>query len=381
MTMKSYFVRLLLCFTVIVTVFNQTMHAAENLELYTPFTKVSVAPGESITFSLKAINHSQETQTANINVIGVPRNWDYSLKSGALNVKQLAVLPDEKQTVTLKLEVPLNVNKGNYPITVLAGGSKLPLVVNISKQGSNKTEFTSDQANMQGHSKSDFTFKAKLKNRTGDKQLYALQSKTPRGWRVVFKPNYKQATAVEVEANNAKDVSIEIKAPQSVKAGTYKIPVAAVNNQSSAELELEVVITGTYTLELTTPRGLLSTNITAGSSKVTESLIRNTGSSTLNNIKLSSSKPAGWEINFKPAEIPTIEPGKQTIVEATVKADKKAVAGDYVCNISAKVPEVSSQIALRISVKTPLFWGWMGILIIFIALGSLVYLFRKYGRR
>jgi uncharacterized membrane protein len=32
-------------------------------------------------------------------------------------------------------------------------------------------------------------------------------------------------------------------------------------------------------------------------------------------------------------------------------------------------------------VKTPMLWGWVGVLIIFIALGSVYYLFRKFGRR
>ena len=48
------------------------------------------------------------------------------------------------------------------------------------------------------------------------------------------------------------------------EAGTYKIPVRAATNGSSADLGLEVVITGSYGIELTTPTGLLSTSITAG---------------------------------------------------------------------------------------------------------------------
>ncbi|MGQ1785549.1 MULTISPECIES: COG1470 family protein [unclassified Saccharicrinis] len=380
MRIKYSFLLLLSVFGMM-TMLNQPILAAGEVEVYTTNTKISVPPGESINYDLKIINHSEQTQLCNLSVRGIPGSWDYSLNSGAYNIKQIAVLPDNKQTLKLKVEVPLKVNKGNYPITVYAGSAKLQLVVNVAQQGSNKTEFTTEQANMQGHSKADFNFKTSLRNRTGEKQLYALRSAAPRGWRVTFKPNYKQATSVEIEPNASKDVSIEVKPPHSISAGTYKIPVKAVNNFSSADLELEVVIEGTYEMELTTPTGLLSSNITAGSTETVELLVKNTGSGSLNKVALSASKPSGWEVTFNPSEIESIAAGKSAKVQATIKAAKKSIAGDYVCNISAKIPEVTEKISFRMGVKTPAIWGWMGILVIFLALGSIAFLFRKYGRR
>lgn len=66
---------------------------------------------------------------------------------------------------------------------------------------------------------------------------------------------------------------------------------------------------------------------------------------------------------------------------ATVKASKKALPGDYVTKIEARTPETTSAAEFRISVKTPLIWGWVGILIIIGACGGVYFLFRKYGRR
>lgn len=96
----------------------------------------------------------------------------------------------------------------------------------------------------------------------------------PRGWSVVFKPNYKQATSAQVEANSSQNVSIEIVPPANVEAGNYKIPVRAATGTTSADLELEVVVTGSYEMELSTPRGLLSTEITAGDVKRIELVVR-----------------------------------------------------------------------------------------------------------
>ena len=363
-------------------IINDTYAASGDVSLYTPFTKISVPPGESIDYIIDVKNNSSETRNVNISVSSMPGGWNYTLKSGGWNIKQLSILPGEKKSLSFKVEVPLKVNKGNYVIKIIAEGfDVLPVVVNVSEQGTFKTEFTTDQANMEGHSKSTFTYKAKLKNQTAEKQLYSLRSETPQGWTVIFKPDYKQATSVEIEPNASKDISIEIKAPEFIETGTYKIPVTASTNSTSASLDLEVVITGTYEIELTTPKGLLNTSIKAGADKRIELLIKNTGTAELNNIKLTVSKPMNWDVVFEPETIDKLVVGSSTKVFSTIKADKKAIAGDYAATITASTPEVSSKASFRISVKTPLLWGWIGILIILAALGSVFYLFRKYGRR
>lgn len=150
---------------------------------------------------------------------------------------------------------------------------------------------------------------------------------------------------------------------------------------TTATLDLEVVISGTYKIELTTPSGILSTGITAGDEKRVELLVKNTGSAILKGLKLTATKPAGWDVIFNPAQIDDLEAGKSAQVFATLKADDKAIAGDYVTTLTASIPEVSSSASFRVSVKTPMIWGWIGILIIIGAFASVYYLFRKYGRR
>ena len=355
---------------------------AADVSLYTPYTMISVPPGESLNYTIDVRNDGSQTRNVNISVAAVPRGWVYSLKSGGWTVKQLSILPGQTKNLNLQVDVPLKVNKGNYRFKIVAEGyDELPLVVNVSEQGTFKTEFTSVQSNMEGHSESTFTFSTKLKNQTGEKQLYSLRANTPRGWIVTFKPDYKQATSVEIEPNNTKDITIDINPPEYIEAGTYQIPVSAVTNMTTANLNLEVVITGSYKMELTTPMGLLSSDITAGDDKRIELVVKNTGSGILKDIKLSSTKPANWDVVFEPQTVDLLEAGKTAQVFATVKADKKAIAGDYVTTITASTPEVSSPASFRISVKTPMIWGWIGILIILVALGSVYYLFQKYGRR
>ncbi|PXX31247.1 NEW3 domain-containing protein [Arenibacter sp. ARW7G5Y1] len=362
--------------------YSQGAVAGNGIILYTPYTHITVPPGESIDYSIEVKNYGGQLKDVEIDVAGLPDGWDSTLMAGGYSIKRIAVLPGEKKTVSLTLNVPLKVEKGKYNIRLVAKNyDVLPIVVNVSEEGSFKTEFSSDQINMEGHSKSNFNFSTKLKNHTGEKQLYSLLALPPRGWNVAFKPNGRQATAVEIEAGKTTNITVDVQPSPQVKSGSFKIPVKATNKYSTAELELEVVIKGSYDLELTTPTGLLSTNITAGREKKLELLLRNTGSSELRNVNFSSSKPKDWEISIEPDTVPVIEAGASTKVQAIIKSADKAIPGDYLPKITAKTPEASSTASIRIQVKTPLLWGWLGILIILGTLGGIYYLFRKYGRR
>ena len=356
--------------------------AEEGVRLYTPYTKITVSPGETVDYSIDLINNTDQTINVDISISGMPKGWNYILKSGSWNVQQISVLPKEKKSLSLKVEVPLKVNTGTYRFRVVAGGvHTLPLALVISEQGTYKTEFVTNQPNMEGQASSTFTFNLDLKNRTADKQLYALMSDAPRGWTVSFKWNYKQVTSVNVEANSTEKITVEIKPPAEVQAGKYKIPVRAVAGATSDEAALEVVITGTYGMELTTPTGLLSASVTAGKDRKIELVLRNTGSAELRDVELKYSAPANWEVIYNPKRVDRLASGEEIRVFATIKADKKAIPGDYVTNLEARTPEISSKASFRMAVKTPLLWGWVGVLIIATVLSGVYYLFRKYGRR
>jgi uncharacterized membrane protein len=375
--------------TVLITVFSWlfslTGFAAQNADsviLYTPYTKISVPPGQSIDYSIDMINNGKVVADADISISGLPSSWKYTLKAGIYTIRQLSVLPRDKRNMSLSIAVPINVNKGSYRFTISAGNlAVLPLTIVVSEQGTFKTEFTTDQANMQGNTTSTFTYQANLKNSTAEQQVYSLMAGAPRGWNVSFKYNSRQVTSVEINPSTIATITIDIDPPDMIEAGTYKIPIHASTNSSSADLVLEVVITGSYTMELTTPAGLLSTGITAGDQKRIELVVRNTGSAALTDIQLTASAPLNWEVTFDPKKIERIEPGKTAQVVALIKAAKKAIAGDYVTNIDARTPETTAKAQFRISVRTSMLWGWVGILIICAALGGVYYLFRKYGRR
>jgi len=377
-----YVLKFLLATLLLFTVEQVTVASNANVEIYTPYTQVSVTPGSTVNYSLDLINNSPRTINTSLYISNVPRSWDYSLTAGGMNVSKIAILDQKKQTVKLKVDVPNAVKKGYYTFYVkLDTLATLPLSIRVSTSGSNKTELTCDQKNMEGTSNTTFSFNAVLKNKTATKQQYALMANAPKGWNVAIKPNHKQASSTEVEADATKTINYTIKAPYNVKAGNYKIPVKAVSGSSSAEMELEVVITGTYDLSLSTPSGIVSTKTTAGETEKIEFQVKNTGSVKLENIELSATKPKKWKTSFEPQKIENLEPGKTATVYLNITADKHAIPGDYISKVSAKTTETKEEISFRVMVKTPSIMSWIGFLIIALSLGGLAFLMRKFGRR
>lgn len=354
------------------------------VSLHTTYAEISVPPGESIRYTIDVNNDGDSAQTVSLDVVEAPDNWEWSLTSGGWEVRQIAVQPGESWDVSLEVDVPLQVERGTYRFVVSAnnGEARLPILINVTEAGTYQSELTTDQPNMEGHADSSFNFSLELENRTAEEQLYALKATPPaRGWQVVFESGGQRVSSVNVEPNDSQNISVEVTPPAEIEAGTYQIPVQASNNSTSAEVQLEVAITGTYALELSTPNDLLSYDIGAGGERTIQLEVRNTGTADITDVEMSANTPVNWEVSFDPKQVDSIPAGESTTVQATIKSDDKSLPGDYVTTVTATAPEVSDNSQLRITVKSSSLWGWIGVLIILAVIAGVYYLFRTYGRR
>lgn len=360
-------------------------HAA-SLTLYTPYTGLSVTPGESLSYDVDVLNDSNEIQNITFNIEGLPKEWDYSIRAGGNSIEQLSVRAKNEEELTVEVDVPLEIDKGDYSFNLVATGndgvtSKLPFLVVVSEKGTFKTEFSTDQPNMEGHADSEFSYTTTLKNQTAEEQHYGLSAKAPEGWTVQFKSDGNSVTSVTLEPNESQDIKIDITPAENVTADTYTIPVIASAGSVSEEIELEAVISGKYSMELTTSSGNLSSDVTSGGKRTIDLVLENNGTADLHDVELSANTPPNWDVSFNHDTIPTLEAGEQTTVKATITASDDAIAGDYVTTFSASTPETSSDASFRMSVKTSTLWGFIAVAIILVVIGGLYGIFRKYGRR
>lgn len=356
--------------------------AASNTGLYTPYTYLSAAPGETLNYSIELFNDTDDIQKATLSFDTGGKDWKYELNAGGHPIREIAIKGKEAQSVNLSLTVPYEIAKGDYPFKLNAGAfGTLDLKVNVSEAGTYTSELTTEQPNLQGHSDTPFTYTLKLDNRTTGKQQYALSAESPPGWDARFTVNGESVTSVDIESNASKTVMLNLTPADNAKADTYDVAVHAASGGTSADTNVQAVITGTYGISLTTSSERLSADITAGKKRNLELVVKNTGSAELTNVSLTGEPPADWDLSFSPKTIRSLKPGEQTTVTATIKASGKALAGDYVVSMAAQSSAKTANADLRMTVKTSVMWGWIGVLIIVAVLGGVYALFRKYGRR
>lgn len=361
--------------------------AAAGVNLYTSFPGITVAPGESVSFPVDIVNHSGSSQRVALQVAEAPEGWETQLKGGSWLINDALVQANGSESIRVETDVPAASTEGTYVIRLSAqtsgGTTELLLNVRVTKDGAAQSELVTQYPVLQGPSGATFQFRVDLTNRSGEKQLYALSAEAPRGWEVGFQASYgdKKIASISLDENDSQGLDISITPPEKVKAGSYKIPIRAVSSGSQVSTELEVVITGTYDLKISTDSERLNLEATAGDAKTVKLKVTNDGSADLKGIDLTSSLPSNWEMTFQPETIDQLKAGETREVVAILTPSGDALAGDYAISVSAYTPEASSSADLRVEVETSILWGWIGVLIVAAVFAGLYYVFRKYGRR
>lgn len=244
-----------------------------------------------------------------------------------------------------------------------------------------KSSFTAKLMNIEAATSETFRYATTLHNGTSKPNIYELKTKLPIGWQISYKVDGSQVTSLNMDAGKTQDIAVEINAVATTPPNKYKIPIMAVAGNDTLTLNLEAVVKGSYGITLTTPSGRLSEEVTSGSQQELHFVIKNTGTLPLSEVQLSSQLPTNWESTFEPSTIKQLEPGKTIDVTTRLKVPDKTIAGDYAATFTAANNNANSPVAFRLVVKTSLLSGWIGILVILVAIGVVYYLIRKYGRR
>jgi len=250
-----------------------------------------------------------------------------------------------------------------------------------AKGPAGRSSFTARLMNIEAAANETFRYNTTLHNGSGNARTYELKANLPIDWMIAYKVDGSQVTSIGMDAGKTQDISIEINAPTSAAPKKYTIPIRAISNSDTLLLNVEAVVKGLYSVILATPTGRLSDEVTSGSEKQLQLTIKNSGTLPLNNLQISSQLPANWQSSFDPLNIKELQPGKTINVNANLKVPDKTIAGDYAASFTVTGGNTNAQIAFRLLVKTSLLSGWIGVVVILLAIGIVYYLIRKYGRR
>ena len=244
-----------------------------------------------------------------------------------------------------------------------------------------QSSFTARLVSLESTADKPFRYSASLHNGKAQAVTFDLVALAPEGWMSTFKVMGTEVPSLRMDSGQTQEISLEVTPSPTVKPGKYDVPVVAVSPQDTLKLDLTAVVKGNYDLDVTTPDGRLSDDVTEGTSKVIHLKVVNTGTLPLSGLQLSAEAPVKWTATFDPSKIDRLDPGKTQDIKATLVVPEKTIAGDYVTKFTVRNNSADADATFRMTVTTSLLSGWIGILIIFLALAIVYYLIRKYGRR
>lgn len=379
--------------TSLTTAASTTQTSGTGIDMSTDYPGITVKAGETTSFTLDFASLSGESCDAALSVTDIPEGWTGYFKGSSSQITKIHIngqptTADDATTATFSLTLPDDVTEGTYEVDLEAdagdyGSDTLALEIVVDETETGESTFTSEYPEQQGAAGTSFSFDTTLVNNRGIGQTYSLSAETESGWTVTFTTtdDSTQVASIDVDAGSSTGLTVAVTPPETVTQGDYTIPLTAVSATDTLSLDLTVSITGSYTVELTTPSGNLSVDAYSNSKKAVTLKINNTGNVDLTNLNLTSSAPTDWEVSFDESTIDTLEAGASKEVTAYITPDSDAMTGDYVTTITVSNDEATSSAQFRVSVKTRTSWGIVAIVIILILLAALRFIFKKYGRR
>ncbi|MCC8105410.1 MAG: NEW3 domain-containing protein [Clostridiales bacterium] len=358
----------------------------------TAYPGMSATAGDSLSFDLDFISPDGEGHDVTLTTVSLPDDWEGYFKGSSTEVSIVHIsgnTTNDSDLVSYSLTIPDEAEDGEYEVELLAATedgdeSTLILTLNVAAEVRGESSFTSEYPEQEGATGTSFTFDATLVNNRSTDQTYSLSSSAPTGWSVTIVPSDDTSTmvaSIDVEAESSQGLTITVTPPETVEQGDYTIPVTATSANETLSMDLNITITGTYDISLSTSDGLLSFDAYENKASNVTLVITNNGNVDLTNVTLSSSAPTDWEVSFSESTIDTIEAGASVEVTASVTPCEDSITGDYETDITVSTDETSDTAAFRVSVKTSSTWGFVAIAIIIVLVVILGVIFRKFGRR
>jgi uncharacterized membrane protein len=196
--------------------------------------------------------------------------------------------------------------------------------------------------------------------------------------------------SVKLDPKSYTPEALQIKATPNIfnlpSPGEYTVTLTATSGNLKQSIDLKIVITARYGLQINTTGGVLSTQITPNKDNFFTINVTNTGTATLENINITSSvrgSPSNWEVTADPKQIDSLAPKAEKEVKINIKPPEKTISGDYEVTVTAKTEasNASDDVTIRVTALTQTIWGWVGVAIIVIVVAGLIAMFMFMGRR
>ena len=355
---------------------------------------VQIPVEENVSMDLIFHNKGKTDENVNVRIAEIPQGWTAKVKSYRYTVTGLHVPAASDKTLSFEASPGKEVSPGKYEFRIEAQtadgkfemNQTIAVVVTAQEEKPEQdrgVKLTTSFPVIRGPSDATFEFSVEVENKLEKDAVFDLFAQGPKGWDINFKPAYesKYITSLRLQSNRNQSLAVEVKPALMAAAGEYPIGIRVSSGDAKSEVQLAVVLTGTYGLEVGTASGLLSLDARQGKPANQSFYVKNSGSAANHDIKFMSFKPENWKIEFNPESIDVIEPGDLKQIEMIITPYEDALVGDYSISVNVEGEKASKIIEFRTTVKASAAWGWIGIGIIVVVIGGLFGIFRWLGRR
>lgn len=365
-----------------------------SITMATEYPGVEVPAEEDVSMDIIFHNKGRSDENVEVWLSEIPEGWKAKIKTYRFTVTGIHVPAGEDKTLTFDAQPTKEVSTGKYTFQIEAktqdGQFKMARKVLVIVTGAAEkieddrgVKLTTSYPEISGPSDATFEFSMEVNSKLDKDAVFDLFAQGPKGWDINFKPAYetKFITSLRLKANQNQTIAVEVKPPPMTEAGKYPINVRVSSGDAKGEVQLAVILTGTYGIEVGTPSGLLSLDARQGKPANLSFYVKNTGSAANHDVKFMSFKPENWKVEFTPERLELVEPGDLKQVEMTITPYEDALVGDYSISINVEGEKASKIMELRTTVKASAAWGWIGIGIIVAVIAGLFGIFRWLGRR
>ncbi|MDR2915692.1 MAG: hypothetical protein LBV74_12795 [Tannerella sp.] len=257
-----------------------------------------------------------------------------------------------------------------------------------------------DIASMQFSQEADLSSKASyditLERFSTTDDVYRLEVKNlPRQISYDFTDGGSKVTQIRfAQGVNVKTLSLQVYLPdrddeQVVIDQPIKFQVEAVNSvngESAGSEQLEIIPRGKGRIEVRANN--LYHETTTGKEIVMDITVRNGGSRRLDNIRITTEKPLGWETVIEPNMISSLDPEKEERVKITVIPPKDGGVGAQEIKIKTeamadnrKVDTEDKTVRIQVNASTSV-WGTLALILLLITfIGGIVWFGMKLSKR
>ncbi len=325
----------------------------------------------------------------------VPDGWTVSFDPA--RIASLAAFDTER--VYARIRVPEGTAAGDYFASFSASGDQVSTeqiqvrVTVRTPQAQESIEMRAVHPRVEAIAGQEFVFEVEFKfagEILDESRSFNLNPRGPQGWEVYLTPQFekeKRISAIDLKPGGmvyGDKTRLVAKAPfwPLPEPGEYTITLEAISGELSNTLELTAVITARYQLVLAPSGERYDTKATAGRDNHFSLEVGNLSTAAIDKIDFSSDNPEGWNIDFVPDRVDSLEPLSTKTVDVIIQPPPDTIAGDYMISLRASGVQATAQkMDVRVTVETPTVWGWTGVVIIILVISGLVTVFMRFSRR